>query len=119
LRDLKKFVLTVLAIALLSVAGVAAAGGPYPYYPEYPGPPPYYYEEPAFHSFHSFHYPPPIYVPIPRDVRIQIAELEKLKADIQHHTLSVYPNDMSRAVWLAERMAFLNYAIEAWRLGYR
>jgi hypothetical protein len=113
----KKIVLFVVTIALLSVASAAMAGGPYPYYyPEYssaPPPPPYYYEDPVFY------YPPAVYIPIPRDIRIQIAELEKLKAVIQHRTLSVYPNDISRAAWLADRMEFLNRAIEAWRLGYR
>jgi hypothetical protein len=100
----KKILLFVLAMVLSSAASAAMAGGPYPYYPEYPGPPPYYY------------YPP---VRIPRDIRIQIAQLEKLKADMQYRTLSVYPNDMARAAWLADWMAFLNHAIEAWRLGYR
>jgi hypothetical protein len=105
--------LAVLVMTFLSVAGAATAGGPYPYYPDDP----YYYDAPCHTVPRVVYVPKVVYVPY--DIRLKIAELERLKSEIHYHALSCYPADIARASWLADRVARLNYEIETWRLGCR
>jgi hypothetical protein len=109
----KKIILIALVALFLSVAGSAVAGGPYPYYAEEP----YYYDAPPYNTIPKIVYVPKV-VYVPADIRIKIAELERLKSEIHYRALSCYPADLARASWLADKVVRLNYEIEAWRRGY-
>jgi hypothetical protein len=58
-------------------------------------------------------------VPLPRDVRVLIAERERLKVDYNYYLLSPYPGSRERAQWFAEKLREVEEKIEAWRFGYR
>ena len=74
---------------------------------------------------HPFYYPPyqphpPVrVVPLPRDIRVLIAEREMLKVDFHYYSLSPYPGNQARAAATAGRLREVEHMIEAWRFAYR
>ena len=76
-------------------------------------PPPRYYQP------YPHHYPDPVVVPIPRDVRVLIAQRERLKIDYHYYSLSHYPGNQARAEQIAQMLNDVEARIEAWRIGYR
>jgi hypothetical protein len=73
---------------------------------------------------HPYYYchccpPPARVVPLPKDVRVLIAEREMLKVDFHYYSLSPYPGNQARAEWTASRLRDVESMIEAWRIGYR
>jgi hypothetical protein len=111
---MKKIMPIVLLALFLSAAGFAAADEPYPYYEDRYAEP-YYYDVPPYYDYAPKVLPKAVHVP--RDIRIKIAELERLKSEINYRALPSYPDDSARAEWLADRVADLNHEIEALRRG--
>jgi hypothetical protein len=110
---MKKFVCLVVVAVCLNIAGIAVAGGYH-----YDAPPAYYYEDPGYY-YEGPYYDGPYYVrrsvAVPEDIRVSIAEYEKLKARMHYYSLSGYPGDRAKADRLAAEMEFLDRRIEAWR----
>jgi hypothetical protein len=102
--------LMVIAV-VLSVTGTALGGG---YYyeapPVYYGAPDYYYEGPYYVRRNVY---------VPEDIRLTIAEYERLKAGMHYYSLSAYPGDMAKASQLAARMDIMDRRIEAWRWHHK
>jgi hypothetical protein len=111
-KTVKNILRFLLVAVFLSMAGTAAADGWYATPPPYP----YYYEGPYYKG--PYYYVP-AQAPIPSDVRVMIAEFEKLKGELHYYSLSPYPPDQAKAAQVSARMALLSRRIEEWRWGWR
>jgi len=106
---MKKIALVVLVVALLGVAGVAwAEGYRYGYWlhDHQAGGDPYY----------MYYYPPSRYYGVrpPLDIRVKIAEAEKLKASLHYYSQSQHPEDIATADWMAAELDYVLSEIDAW-----
>jgi len=106
---MKKIALVVFVAALLGVAGVAWADG---YWYDYGinnyeagGDPGFmsYYPTARYHGAH-----PPV------DIRVKIAEAEKLKASLHYYSMSQHPYDRATADWMAAELDYVLSEIDAW-----
>jgi hypothetical protein len=57
------------------------------------------------------------YVPV--DIRVKMAEAERLKAELHYYAMSRNPVDMARAGWLADKLNYVVTDMETWRGGLR